>query len=48
MICKNSIEDKILKLQDKKRLLAKELISNDAGFTASLSKDDLEYLFGVN
>lgn len=45
MICKDTIEDKILKLQEKKRLLAKELIADDASFVKALSKEDVEYLF---
>jgi non-specific serine/threonine protein kinase len=45
MICKDTIEDKILQLQDKKRLLAKDLITDDEGFVKSLTKADVEYLF---
>ena len=45
MICKDTIEDKILQLQDKKRILAKDLISDDEGFVKSLTREDVEYLF---
>jgi non-specific serine/threonine protein kinase len=45
MICKDTIEDKIMQLQEKKRLLAKELISDDATFVKALSREDVEYLF---
>jgi len=45
MICNDTVEDKILKLQDKKRSLAKELIADEAGFVKSLTKDDIAYLF---
>ncbi len=45
MICKDTIEDKILQLQDKKRSLAKDLIADDSTFVKSLSKEDVEYLF---
>ncbi|MEO6136645.1 MAG: DEAD/DEAH box helicase, partial [Ginsengibacter sp.] len=45
MICKDTIEDKILQLQERKRILAKELISDDQTFVKSLSKEDVEYLF---
>jgi non-specific serine/threonine protein kinase len=45
MICKDTIEDKILQLQEKKRVLAKELIADDTGFVKSLTKEDVEYLF---
>jgi len=45
MICKDTIEDKILLLQDKKRILARDLITDDEGFVKSLSREDVEYLF---
>lgn len=45
MICKDTIEDKILQLQDKKRALAKDLIADDASFVKSLTREDVEYLF---
>jgi non-specific serine/threonine protein kinase len=45
MICKDTIEDKILQLQDRKRTLAKELISDDQTFVKSLTKEVVEYLF---
>jgi non-specific serine/threonine protein kinase len=45
MICKDTIEDKILQLQERKRILAKELISDDNSFVKGLSKEDVEYLF---
>jgi len=45
MICVDTIEDKILKLQEKKKILAKELISDEAGFVKALTKADVEYLF---
>ncbi|MCW3117020.1 MAG: helicase [Chitinophagaceae bacterium] len=45
MICKDTIEDKILQLQDRKRALAKELITDDATFVKTLSREDVEYLF---
>jgi non-specific serine/threonine protein kinase len=45
MICKDTVEDKILQLQDKKRLLAADLITDDSGFVKSLTKEDIEYLF---
>ena len=45
MICKDTIEDKILQLQDKKRTLARDLVSDDTGFVKSLSREDVEYLF---
>jgi non-specific serine/threonine protein kinase len=45
MICKDTIEDKIMQLQEKKRLLAKELIADDNTFVKALSREDVEYLF---
>ena len=45
MICNDTVEDKILKLQDRKRSLAKDLISDEDGFVKSLTKDDIAYLF---
>jgi superfamily II DNA or RNA helicase len=45
MICKDTIEDKILQLQEKKRILARDLIADDDGFVKSLTRADVEYLF---
>jgi non-specific serine/threonine protein kinase len=45
MICKDTIEDKILQLQEKKRSLARDLIADDSSFVKSLSREDVEYLF---
>jgi non-specific serine/threonine protein kinase len=45
MICKDTVEDKIIKLQERKRALAAELITDDATFVKSLTKEDVEYLF---
>lgn len=46
MICKDSIEEKILQLQERKKKLADDLIQEDAGFVKTLSRDDIEFLFG--
>ncbi|MEM6964373.1 MAG: hypothetical protein AAF573_06380, partial [Bacteroidota bacterium] len=45
LICKNSIEEKILKLQAKKKKLASDIIRTDENILKSLSKDDLMALF---
>jgi non-specific serine/threonine protein kinase len=45
MICKNTIEEKILILQNKKTDLARELITEEKSFLKNLNKDDIEYLF---
>jgi len=39
MICKDSIEEKILKLQQRKKTLSKDLISEDTSFIGKLSKE---------
>ncbi len=45
MICTDTVEDKILRLQERKRNLAKDLITDDEGFVKSLTREDVEYLF---
>ena len=45
MICKDTVEDKILALQERKRALAADLITDDAGFVKNLTREDIEYLF---
>ena len=45
MICTDTVEDKILKLQERKRNLAREVITDDEGFIKTLTKEDVEYLF---
>lgn len=45
MICKDTIEDKILQLQERKRSLARDLIADDDGFVKNLTKEDVMYLF---
>jgi non-specific serine/threonine protein kinase len=45
MICIDTIEDKILQLQERKRKLASELITDDASFVKALTRADVEYLF---
>jgi non-specific serine/threonine protein kinase len=45
MICKDTIEDKILQLQEKKRALARDLVADDDGFVKTLTREDVEYLF---
>lgn len=46
MICKDTVEEKILQLQERKKRLADDLIQEDAGFVKALSRDDVEFLFG--
>jgi SNF2 family DNA or RNA helicase len=45
MICKDTIEEKIIRLQEKKKQLAEELVSADEGFVKALSEEDIAYLF---
>jgi non-specific serine/threonine protein kinase len=45
MICKDSVEEKIIQLQDHKKAIAAELVTSDTGFMSSLSKNDIEFLF---
>ncbi len=46
LICKDTVEEKILQLQDRKEMLGDELIQDDAGFVKNLSRSDIEFLFG--
>jgi len=45
MICKNTVEEKILLLQEKKKSISKDIISSESGFMKKLTKDDIEALF---
>jgi SNF2 family DNA or RNA helicase len=45
MICKDTVEEKILQLQDRKRALASDLISTETGFLKKLSPKDIIGLF---
>jgi superfamily II DNA or RNA helicase len=45
MICKDTVEDKIIGLQERKKALAKEIISDEEGFVKQLTREDVEYLF---
>jgi SNF2 family DNA or RNA helicase len=44
-ICKETIEEKMLLLQERKRLLAEDLISDDSAIMKRLTRDDIAYLF---
>ena len=46
MICKDSVEEKILKLQERKKMLADDLIQEETGFVKNLTREDVEFLFG--
>lgn len=45
LIVKDSVEEKILQLQDRKRELVRQLISTDGGLFKSLTRDDVAELF---
>jgi len=45
LISKNSVEEKILALQQKKRALVDNIIRTDGAFFKTLSRDDIESLF---
>lgn len=45
MICKDTIEEKIIQLQQRKKKLAAELIGEEEGFVKALSEDDIDFLF---
>ena len=45
MICKDSVEEKIITLQEKKLSISKEIVQEDTAFFKSLSKDDISFLF---
>lgn len=45
MICKDTVEEKILQLQSKKKQLANDLITEDAGFIKKMKAEDVEFLF---
>ncbi|MES2777165.1 MAG: DEAD/DEAH box helicase [Bacteroidota bacterium] len=45
MICKDTIEEKIIQLQKKKTELSDNLVGNEDGFVKQLTREDVEYLF---
>ena len=45
MICKDSIEEKILAIQEKKLAVSKDIIHTESGFIKKLSPDDIKGLF---
>ncbi len=46
MICRDSIEEKMLQLQARKKALADELVADDGAFLKKLTRDDLVFLLG--
>jgi non-specific serine/threonine protein kinase len=45
LITRESVEEKILALQERKRALVQSIITTDSGFMKSLTKEDVEALF---
>jgi superfamily II DNA or RNA helicase len=45
LICRNTIEEKILELQKKKRQLSEDLVSEEEGFVKQLTQEDITFLF---
>lgn len=46
MICKNTVEEKIMELQKKKKSIAGDIVTTDEGVLKKLQKEDLIGLFG--
>ena len=44
LICKDSIEEKIMRLSSKKKVLAEDLVTADESFVKSLTLEDIAYL----
>lgn len=45
LICKDTIEEKIMKIQERKKGLSDELITEEENFVKNLSFEDIEFLF---
>jgi SNF2 family DNA or RNA helicase len=45
MVCRDTIEEKIIQLQERKKQLAEDLVGEDEGFVKSLTEDDITFLF---
>jgi non-specific serine/threonine protein kinase len=45
MICKDTVEEKILTLQEKKKEVANDLVSTESGFIKKLTQEDIVGLF---
>ena len=45
LICKDSLEEKMLQLQEQKRILANDLVGDDNAMMKRLSKEDVVFLF---
>jgi SNF2 family DNA or RNA helicase len=45
MICRDTIEEKIVYLQQRKKQLSEDLVSEEEGFVKRLSEEDITFLF---
>jgi non-specific serine/threonine protein kinase len=45
MICRDTVEEKILQLQERKKSMASDLIADETGFVKQLTREDVDYLF---
>ena len=45
LICKDTVEEKIMTLKDKKNSLVKDIVSDDTHMIKQLTKEDVSYLF---
>ena len=45
MICKNTVEEKIMELQSKKKKIAGDIIQTDENIMKNLNSDDINDLF---
>ncbi|HLP18650.1 MAG TPA: DEAD/DEAH box helicase, partial [Chitinophagales bacterium] len=45
LICRGTIEERILQLQQKKKQLSEDLVSEEDGFVKQLTEDDITFLF---
>lgn len=46
-VCEGTVEEKILQLQEKKKDLAKQVLSGSGGSVTKLTLADLKVLFGI-
>ncbi len=45
LICKDTVEEKIMNLKEKKNTLVKDIVADDAHMIKQLTKEDIQYLF---
>lgn len=45
LICRNTIEEKMLILQARKKALAQELVGEDSAILKRLTREDIDFLF---